>query len=158
MSDRICVMAEGNIRQIGSPSDIYERPQNRFVADFMGRSNLLDASLRGSENGHTMVDVGELVLRSSQQGGPSSGDAVVMIRPERIVMQRAGGGNRTVNGTVESAVYLGSVMHYEVALSSGQTLQVTSQIEADYARQHFDKDEPVEILIPPEAVYILTEA
>ena len=160
MSDRICVMESGVIRQVGKPSDIYERPRNRFVADFMGRSNLLDGRVDGTENGELVVDINGLRIRSQHKHLEDSTDVVVLVRPERIYLEKTRGvqGNSSVTevlGTVKSAVYLGSLMHYEVSTFVGVMLLITSQIDSDFAHHHFSPGEEVLVVIPKDAVYII---
>ncbi|MDP6734015.1 MAG: ABC transporter ATP-binding protein [Gammaproteobacteria bacterium] len=160
MSDRICVMESGVIRQIGQPNDIYERPRNRFVADFMGRSNLLDGRIRQSMNGEILVDANGLLLHSQHKDLHGSDDVVIMIRPERISLKRTSGSVKTDNasevaGKVNSAVYLGSLMHYEISTSSGTTLLITSQIDSDFAHHHFAPGQEVSVVIPRDAVYVI---
>jgi ABC-type Fe3+/spermidine/putrescine transport system ATPase subunit len=160
MSDRICVMESGVIRQIGSPSDIYERPRNRFVADFMGQSNLIEAQVRGIDNEDLVVDSNGLQLRSRQIDMKDAVEVVVMIRPERIAITRAerdgdSGRNNGASGQIANAVYLGSQMQYDIELTTGHSVQVTSQIENDFAREHFNPGESVTVTIPRDAVYVL---
>ena len=160
MSDRICVMESGVIRQIGQPNDIYERPHNRFVADFMGRSNLLDGRIRQSKNGEILVDAAGLLLHSQHKDLHDSDDVVVMIRPERISLKRISESVKSDNasevaGKVNRAVYLGPLMHYEISTSSGATLLVTSQIDSDFADHHFTAGQEVSVVIPCDAVYVI---
>jgi spermidine/putrescine ABC transporter ATP-binding subunit len=156
MSDRICVMESGVMRQIGTPSDIYERPCNRFVADFMGRSNLLDARIEGADGEDVIVDAGGVRLRAVRPVSAMD-EVLVMIRPERILLSRPDDGDGVLRGRIASAIYLGSLMHYEVAMSNGASIQVTSQIDSDFARQHFSAGEEVSVVVPREAVYILEQ-
>ena len=160
MSDRICVMESGIIRQVGKPSDIYERPRNRFVADFMGRSNLLDGRVERSQSAELVVDVKGLRLRSQHKHLEESTDVVVLVRPERIYLEKTRGVQENnsvteVSGTVKSAVYLGSLMHYEVSTSVGVMLLVTSQIDSDFAHRHFSLGEEAWVVIPKDAVYVI---
>jgi putative spermidine/putrescine transport system ATP-binding protein len=110
MSDRIAVFNEGQIIQVGTPAEIYERPATPFVAGFVGTSNLL----RGP--------VAEAVL-----GQPG----IFTVRPEKIRIDRDGGAadpdDVAVTGTVASVVYLGSDTRYHVALDAGGELVVTEQ-------------------------------
>jgi spermidine/putrescine ABC transporter ATP-binding subunit len=85
MSDRIAVMNEGLIAQVGSPEDIYDRPCDRFVAGFIGESNFLPGVLRGIEDGLVVADCGGTTIRGYAVTKPSAGtDITLSMRPERI--------------------------------------------------------------------------
>jgi len=119
LSHEIAVMNEGEIMQVGSPRDIYERPRSRFVADFIGRTNLLEArvvALEGEGRYRTATALGELCATAIDPLGP--GDAVaVSIRPEDIELseQRPHGGN-VCAGTVSAKVFLGDIVDFQVAV------------------------------------------
>lgn len=105
MSDRIAVLSEGQVQQVGPPEEIYERPGNRFVADFIGETNFIEAELL-------------------QRDGLAAGARVCLsIRPERLDLLAAntGGG---LPCTVESQVYLGTDLQYRVRLADGSLLTV----------------------------------
>lgn len=112
MSDTIVVMEQGIIQQIGAPEDIYNEPKNRFVADFIGESNILDATMicdrKVSFAGH------EFVCVDSGFGENSAVDVVV--RPEDITVVPLDKGQ--VTGTVESVVFKG--VHYEMLVAHGE--------------------------------------
>ena len=124
MSDRIAVMDAGRIVQIGSPADIYRHPQTRFVASFVGESNLLDAEIverRGgtarlrSRSGH--------VFEAAVQGAAETGSATVLIRPERITLAREAGPD-TLAATVQSALFLGELLRIEARTDAGENLLI----------------------------------
>jgi spermidine/putrescine ABC transporter ATP-binding subunit len=85
MSDRIAVMREGRIAQIGTPEDLYDRPCDRFVASFVGESNFFPGIVRGVENGLVVADCGGMILRAVAGIVPAPGDQVTLTtRPERV--------------------------------------------------------------------------
>jgi len=112
VSDRIVVMNAGRIAQIGTPEDLYDRPNSPFVADFIGDANLVDGSV---ETGR--FSAGNLNLAMTGEAG----SARVSIRPERIVM---GGSAQpgAISGEIISATYLGSRMEYVVATNFSELL------------------------------------
>ncbi|UUX51865.1 ABC transporter ATP-binding protein [Nisaea acidiphila] len=128
MSDRIAVMSAGRILQIGAPRDIYNAPANRFVADFIGESNFLPA---------TVADAGSVTLGNGNTApavmpaGLEAGTRVtVAIRPEQIdVCAEADG---LLAGTVAELVYFGTDMHAHLTLGDGETVvaRVTARSEA----------------------------
>jgi spermidine/putrescine ABC transporter ATP-binding subunit len=129
LSDRIVVMSNGRIEQIGSPQEIYERPANAFVADFIGSSNLLDATVIGSDGAATIIDAGGLKLRALVVGHASGTRMLAMVRPERIriaAMQERDGDN-TLSARIREATYLGQDLHLSLTLDGGQELSVVTE-------------------------------
>ncbi|MEP3279837.1 MAG: ABC transporter ATP-binding protein [Stappiaceae bacterium] len=87
MSDRIAVMNDGRIAQIGTPEEIYERPNTRFVTEFIGESNILDARVVSIENAICVLDVGGHSVRAPIRNELTVGDSVVLaLRPERVLI------------------------------------------------------------------------
>ncbi len=125
MSDRIAVMSEGKIQQIGNPHDIYERPVNRFVADFIGDTNFLAAEITGLDGDFADCRVSDAIsLRVQATAAHAPGDRVTLaIRPEKIGLEADGG----LPGRVTGAVYLGTDVSYEVALSDDLRVAVRDQ-------------------------------
>lgn len=120
MSDRIGVMHEGSLLQIGSPTEIYERPSNRFVAGFIGEINLVEGTM--ADDGS--IDAGGVALRSPERPPTPAGTAVtVAIRPESIDLAAgsvAGSSDRnTLSGAVARRVYFGDAHSYEIETPSG---------------------------------------
>ena len=93
MSDRVCIMREGRIVQIGSPTDLYDRPANRYVAGFVGKSNFLDGTvLRASHDGAEIAlasGVSIAARRFGEAARPAEGERVtVAVRPEQVLLMR----------------------------------------------------------------------
>ncbi len=126
MSDRIAVMSAGLIQQIGSPLDIYERPLNRFVADFIGDSNFLEAKIDRVTRGIARCSApGGLSFHTPVVDGHDAGDTVTLaVRPERITLARGIGKTAFA---VEEATYLGTDTSYRIALGEGAFLTVRDQ-------------------------------
>ena len=116
LSDRIIVFDQGAVQQIGGPREIYERPANLFVADFMGLVNRLPARLIEHAGGTARVLVGQHELRATM--GPEavagSGEVTLAIRPEAIRLGDAGADENRLEGTIADAIYLGNIIDYEV--------------------------------------------
>jgi spermidine/putrescine ABC transporter ATP-binding subunit len=120
ISDRIAVMNDGVIEQLGDPRDIYASPVNRFVADFIGESNLLHA--RVDDRGHALLDCGVTVpLPSSQPAGKEIG---LLVRPERPELVPEAAADTGFAGAVDEVVYLGNTLKYFIRLDHGFTLLV----------------------------------
>lgn len=113
MSDRIGVMSAGQLRQVATPEELYERPATRFVADFIGRSNILPGTVSG--DGVIVLANGDrLHLPSDQAAGTSVG---VAVRPERVSLHRsaaAPAGRHVLRGRVSRATYVGNATMYLV--------------------------------------------
>ena len=127
LSDRVVVMNEGRILQVGTPSDVYEYPHTRFVSEFLGTSNLFEGTIearRGGRNGSGLreftVRLGEqvMVLRATAGDDVAEGPAMMAVRPEKITPSehRPESGN-VLEGQVLGHVFRGSYHAYEVALA-----------------------------------------
>ena len=133
MSDRIAVMSAGNVQQIGSSQDIYEAPANRFVADFIGESNMLESSVVEHDNGHIVCSLpggasvcAEYSVDASQMLVGTRGH--LCIRPERLSLMTQGSPDEnTLKGVVERHVYLGTDTQLIVQLAEGQQIQLRTQ-------------------------------
>ena len=132
MSDRIAVMAAGRIDQLGSPREIYERPATRFVAGFIGTSNLLDGSIDSIADGVAVLKFGadERVL-VPVSGAMTTGDAIeVSVRPEKIDLSQtapAGTDASVLTGVVTEVVYQGTSTNYTVSMTAGPDFVVFDQ-------------------------------
>ena len=120
MADRLVVMSEGSVQQVGGQRDLYERPANRFVAGFVGRSTFLDGTI---DTPGRFTTRGGLVLKCS---GGTAGPAVLSLRPERVEIAPAApaGLDNQLQGTVEFVSYLGSLIDIHVRLSLADRLVV----------------------------------
>jgi putative spermidine/putrescine transport system ATP-binding protein len=113
MADRLVVMNEGRIRQIGSQQDLYERPSDKFVADFVGRSTFIDGIMEGPGR---FVSAGGLVVACD---GSALGSASLALRPERLALTKGAppAADNRYSGTVEFISYLGSQVDLHVRLT-----------------------------------------
>jgi ABC-type Fe3+/spermidine/putrescine transport system ATPase subunit len=127
MADEIVVMAAGRVVQAGSPAALYERPASRFVAHFIGESNLAPGRVEAVLGaGAWRVDAGGLPVVATGAGEWKPGDAVVvLVRPERIRLGAAGpeGPNRFA-GRVEECAFRGASRRYRVRLPTGAVWSV----------------------------------
>jgi spermidine/putrescine transport system ATP-binding protein len=153
MSDRMAVMSDGRVQQLGTPQDVYEEPETSFVADFLGVSNLMPAFAEGEGR----VRVGDAVLAAERGDRAARGDVKLTIRPERIRLGPPGAsGANVLPGTVRRIVYLGSVTQVFVEVPGGKTLQ--AMVPAGDSSPPRDGD-TVSVVLPGESLRILgTEA
>ena len=131
VSDRIAVMDGGVIQQIGRPRDLYQRPENLFVATFIGRTNVLDAKLEcaGGKGTLTFAD-GHAVQLDNIDPEAVSQAVKVSVRPEEFVIQRAATAPG-VSATVDDSVFLGLNTHYFVHLDSGEKVEIVMESEIE---------------------------
>ncbi len=121
MSDRVAVMSKGRVNQVASPMGLYERPNSRFVADFIGTMNFFDGRVRKSDNGIAIIDAGPLGLVEVEVEGETSGagaDVLVAIRPEKLKLhfEAPGEGSNIIEGRMGPVAYLGDRSHFHIFL------------------------------------------
>jgi spermidine/putrescine transport system ATP-binding protein len=128
MSDRIAVMDGGKVLQVGSPQDVYEEPGSRFVAGFVGVSNLLELPVTGSRDGVLSLGLGEGDAVTAD-GTATTGTAIVTIRPERIAIRESAdaGAECHARGVVRESLYAGPTSRFVVELDGGGELMVVRQ-------------------------------
>ncbi len=128
VSDRIIVMSNARIAQTGAPRDLYEAPVNRFVADFIGDANLVEAELAEGGGGLGRVTLGEAVLDLPARGA-APGKVTLAIRPEALILSAARGSGPCLSGSVVKSAYLGTHMEYTVATSVGELFVVDAAVD-----------------------------
>jgi spermidine/putrescine transport system ATP-binding protein len=155
MSDRIAVMSQGRVEQVGSPEEIYEEPSTAYVADFLGVSNLMEASAAGRAEGGCRVRLGEFELVAGKGEEDTVGEAKMTIRPERVVLEEHGSaGPNRVPGMVERVVYVGSIMQVFVTLAPGQHIQAWIQNRGEGSP--YSSGTAVSVHLPSEALRVLS--
>lgn len=150
ISDRIAVMRDGKIVQIGKPKDIYQRPASEFVANFVGRSNLFRGTVLPSAAGKgtavVRTPLGNITC-SLPAGLPADSPVSVLVRPENIGISRSSGaaapkeGETRLDGDIIRAVYLGEAVEYLVAVHGLDVLVRTASVPG------FEIREPVALTI-----------
>lgn len=131
MSDRIAVMKEGILEQLGTPDEIYEHPHTKFVADFIGESNVFDATVLSRTNGEIALqtETGRVLAKNN---GNLVGEMVhVSIRPERIKFSENDVGGFELSGLVKEHVYVGSIIKSIVVMPNGQEIKI-NRFAGDY--------------------------
>lgn len=125
MADRIAVMNQGHLEQVGTPTEVYERPETRFVSDFIGDANFIEGTLR-QENGQTILEAHGTELLVADSGRKR--DGVVFVRPEKMSLVGddaslvAGDVENTVEGVVEQVLFIGSKKRYYVSVDETEYL------------------------------------
>ena len=137
MSDRLVVMNNGRIEQLGAPREVYERPSTRFVAGFIGTSNLIEGRVTGMDGTTAVLDRGHgetiTVPDAVRAGAGVGGQLHLTVRPEKIVLGVAQPepGRCALRGRVAEVVYLGSSTQYAVRMTDGTELSVFVQNSSD---------------------------
>jgi putrescine transport system ATP-binding protein len=142
MASRIAVMSEGRILQVGAPSDIYETPATRFVADFIGNVNMMEGTLQSDFPDHVIIECADCSHYVGHGITGTEGMAVsVAVRPEKIHLKRdeplsEHAPHNRVQGTIKDLAYFGSFTVYHLALPSGALLKVS---QSNVARHRDDE-------------------
>ena len=148
VADRIAVMNQGCIEQVGTPAEIYERPATRFVASFIGRTNTLEGRLVG----RGVVECAGIRLRATDESDATPGDQVwLCIRPHQVVVGPTADGN-SLRGTVARHTYTGEAREYLVALEGDSQVRLRVQVPPHQLHQVGDR---VGVMLPPEACRVL---
>ena len=156
MSDRLAVMKNGKVEQVGRPKDVYEEPVTAYVADFLGVSNLMPAVVSGPSGQGARVQLGDFELESAAGDTSVRGEATVTIRPERVLLESYGAvGMNRIPGTVQRTVYLGATLQVYVELPSGSTITVLATHQGDEPPPELASGTQVTCYLPSAALRIL---
>jgi spermidine/putrescine transport system ATP-binding protein len=161
MSDRIAVMNQGKVAQVGTPAEIYENPRSAFVARFIGDSNFLEGTARDSKGGIREIELYEGQTIQIPQGPPIQAGALVRIavRPEWMQLHRpsaAPAGANTLYGSIRDILYAGPVLHVVVGIAGPRTISVALPNQGQLAQPlHWALGDPVLVAWPPAACQIL---
>jgi putrescine transport system ATP-binding protein len=128
LSTRIAVMDRGRFIQTGTPTEIYEYPRDRFVADFIGSANILDAKVVSNLEGTIEVStyLGKFAFKSNSNISEGS-DLFVGLRPEKISISKAASKSKNITGYIDDIGYFGDYSIYKVRLDEGKIIDVTAQ-------------------------------
>jgi ABC-type Fe3+/spermidine/putrescine transport system ATPase subunit len=166
LSDRIVVMNAGRIEQVGPATDVFERPRTRFVAEFMGGTNLFEGSVRekpGSGGWEFVLANGRAAVPLPATIAPPARGGVVMIRPERLKLCSIPEGTTArdspaaMTGRIVEANYLGATTEYQIAIDGEEEflLVARSAPSATTDPLPFTVDTPVSVSLPAEAVHLV---
>ncbi len=157
IASRCAVMNKGVLAQVATPADLYEFPNSRFVADFVGSVNMFEGVLDEDEPDHAVVRAPELaapVYLDHGVTGARGSTVWVALRPEKIEMHKRNGGEppkmedapagtNVVPGTIRDIVYLGSETNFEIELEGGRRVRTFRSNLTRYDQEDFTWDEPV---------------
>jgi iron(III) transport system ATP-binding protein len=154
LSDRIAVMNRGRISQLGTPQEIYDRPTDPFVADFIGSSNFLKGRVEGEANGKVVVELqdGQKIAAMNNRRFPPGTDVLVALRPERLGLHAtrpAGDGQNVLQAKITGRSYLGARTLYQVDVG-GTPLRVESDQLFEGPQAWVEIPESTCVLFPAE--------
>ncbi len=159
MSDRIAVMSGGVTLQVGNANEIYERPNCKFVADFIGETNFLNGKI-SEQNGNAVtvaLPSGLSVHAVSDQKVANGTEVSVAIRPEKLHLGNKDGAANQLSGRVAEVVYIGTDTHYNVRLPSNQPVRVREQNSLPGSQPLAAEGDEVTVSFSAQAARVLTE-
>jgi putrescine transport system ATP-binding protein len=162
LASRVGVMAHGEIVQVGTPSDIYEFPNSRFVADFIGSVNMFEGRLLDDEPNYVRVQSDELggtiFINHGVSAAPSA-TVWVALRPEKISITRepCTGPDNCVRGVVKEIAYMGDLSTYLVQLATGKMVRITQPNVIRHAEERITWDEQVYLQWHPSSSVVVTQ-
>ncbi len=158
MSDRIAVVANGKVQQLGSPSEIYDEPRNAFVANFVGASNIFAGKITRFEQGRITLKTANDRELTAASGRFDIGDDVSMVvRPEHLTLSpnASSGDAFFIPGKVRQSVFVGADMHLHVDVGKGRTAVVHHRHQKGGAGEVFEPNSDVKLYYSPEAVHLI---
>jgi len=146
LADRIAIINKGEIVQIGTPFEILEEPENVFVAGFMTDMNLMEGVVEGVSENSTLIDVGNIKLKSSRKSSFKKGEIVIVgVKPKDFKIEETGGG---LAGKIEDSIFSFKYRRLIVCLDNGLRVQVKTD------RDSFKNGMHVSLSIDPSKVYL----
>ena len=154
MADRMAVLKDGKLQQLGPPQDLYHQPDNRFVAEFLGETNLLPATISGREDEQVRLDtvVGPVLAKIPSGGIPEGGNVTCSIRPESFRLEPTGQTSE-VKGRVEEIVFLGDSTQALVGFDGGHLVRTVSLNQGVRPKP----GDPASLHVDPQDVVILSD-
>ena len=152
LSTRIAIFNQGRLQQIATPRDIYDKPTNRFVAEFLGEINLLSVDGAAAEAGGFSTRYGEHVLRLGADAGAQTG--TIAVRPEYVALapQASSSGN-SLPVTIRSMMYLGKITRIEAVTAKGE--RIVTEVPTHTVHASFTEGGPAFAVWSAERGYFL---
>jgi len=161
MANRIAVMEDGKVRQVASPAELYEYPNCRFVADFIGKMNLFEGRMTGQEGNRLLIEVaglGRLALPPGESGAAVSGEVGIAVRPEKVRLgaEQPGAGRVGLRGKVSEVAYYGDTSFVFVTDASGRSITANLKNDARQAAQRVRIGDELWCSWDPDDTLVLT--
>jgi putative spermidine/putrescine transport system ATP-binding protein len=155
VSDRIAVMNAGRIDQIGTPSEIYNRPRTRFVASFVGTLNILQARVLDGASGRVAVDDQEIVVSTGLSGITAGETCTLALRPEAVALDMRASERNHLAGTIEEVSFLGSIVRVRVRFRQNS---ISLDTFNNPGMKLPERDQPVTVSFGREDLLVLDQA
>jgi len=155
MSDRIAVMNQGKVLQIGDPLTIYEKPTSQFVADFIGETNFLNGTVENVQGDFVLTKVAgaSCKVKTDEKQFYQGQQLILAVRPERIILSRVTKeSSKVLSGTVQEVVYIGTDTRYAIGFTTGETITVRIANTSRKGRDKYDTGDRVDITWAEEDV------
>ncbi len=161
MADRIAIMDRGQVKQVATPAEVYEAPNSRFVADFIGSVTLFEGKVEKAEGGRTEIAANDGFALRAESTVPVQPGATVFyaIRPEKIRLSKRPPADPSVNaaeGEIWDIAYLGDMTVFHVRLASGKVIKISQMNATREAEEPFGWDEKAWVSFPANAGIVLT--
>lgn len=158
MSDRIAVFNEGNLQQIGTPEELYNRPVNRFVANFIGESNFINGSITQINENNSLfkpTNGSDEIVCTCKPNFKVGKNVELIVRPEKIrILNDSEAHSTSVQGVIDESIYIGEIIKYSVRISIDQTISVKQQIR--FGRDIYQPGDKIRIGWDPTDCWIIT--
>jgi spermidine/putrescine ABC transporter ATP-binding subunit len=160
MASRIAVMDRGGVAQIATPTELYEQPRNKFVADFIGKVNLIDATItsqKGKIKSCEAQGVGKFQMESDKACGPN---ATIAVRPEKLKLsdkEPKGANLVKVKATIRDVAYYGDVSHIVADIADGKELEINVQNNSRTGGAGVERGQKLWVHFNPHDALLLTE-
>jgi ABC-type Fe3+/spermidine/putrescine transport system ATPase subunit len=153
ISDRIAVMRKGRVLQIGTPEELYMKPQNIFVAHFIGESNFLEGYVIGKVGDNVLIELREGTKVEAIDAGFKEGNNVVLsIRPEAVIVEEGlQDGTNVLSGRVERITFEGSMIRYEIRLANDEIVIV---VKPSLSGEWLNTGKTVKVFLPVEYTHV----
>jgi iron(III) transport system ATP-binding protein len=155
MADRVAVLDQGRVMQVGPPRELYDRPGCRFVADFLGETNFIAAVVTGTDGAAMTLETSAGTLRSTagMERSPRGGNVTCSLRPESVRLADRAGDVNCLSGKMLQSIYLGELAQHLIELADGTVLKSLELNPRRFARA----GETVHLTIDPDDVVILPD-
>jgi spermidine/putrescine ABC transporter ATP-binding subunit len=160
MASRIAVMNKGAVQQIASPAELYEQPNSRFVADFIGKVNLIDAAVKSSKGNVLTLDAKGLGVIEMTSDRHPAGSAAIAVRPEKLKLTKSdpsAKGLFKTQATVRDVAYYGDTSHVVVRAANDVDLAVNVQNDSRLGGAGVERGDKVWVSWQPADAILLTE-
>ena len=158
MSDRIAVMSSGKIQQIGNPSEIYNTPANRFVADFIGETNILNATIQKIDGEKIIcrLQSGKFLNAKSNSKVNVGQSGTISIRPEKLIIKKQSFKGQNLEGKLGQSTYIGTDTQFEVLLDKELSLTARMQ-NSSLTSEKYKNGDQVFLSIDDDAAWFLVD-